>query len=50
MEHASQDFSRDGGARAEVISLYESLNESNFANGHQEKVMAANTQSNYLEV
>ncbi|KAI3458167.1 hypothetical protein Pfo_014830 [Paulownia fortunei] len=46
VEHASQDCLRDGGALAEVISLYESLNEGNFANGHQQKVVAANNRSN----
>ncbi|KAL7146352.1 hypothetical protein ABFS83_06G034900 [Erythranthe nasuta] len=33
VEHASQDFSRSGSALDEVMSLYESLTESNSANG-----------------
>ncbi|PIN15683.1 Mismatch repair MSH3 [Handroanthus impetiginosus] len=44
VEHASQDCFYDGGARAEVISLYESLNESNLGNGHQQKDIATNSQ------
>ncbi|KAL0304249.1 UNVERIFIED_CONTAM: DNA mismatch repair protein MSH3 [Sesamum radiatum] len=47
-EYASQDRFHDGGALAEVISLYEELNENNLPNGQQEKVIASAQGNNSL--
>ncbi|GFP82204.1 DNA mismatch repair protein msh3 [Phtheirospermum japonicum] len=46
VEHASQDCLHDCDVIAEVMSQYESLNESNVANGHQQQVTTADTRSN----
>ncbi|KAL3653498.1 hypothetical protein CASFOL_003179 [Castilleja foliolosa] len=46
VEHASQECLHDRDVIAEVLSQYESLNESNIANGHQQQVTTADTQSN----
>ncbi|XP_011076184.1 DNA mismatch repair protein MSH3 [Sesamum indicum] len=48
VEYASQDRFHDGGALAEVISLYEELNENNLPNGQQEKVIASIQGNNSL--
>ncbi|KAK6155738.1 hypothetical protein DH2020_009986 [Rehmannia glutinosa] len=45
VEHASQDCLHDRDALAEVISLYESLNESKIAN-RQQKVIVSDTRGN----
>ncbi|KAL0400770.1 UNVERIFIED_CONTAM: DNA mismatch repair protein MSH3 [Sesamum latifolium] len=48
VEYASQDHFHDGGALAELISLYEELNENNLPNGQQEKVIASAQGNNSL--
>ncbi|KAL1555083.1 Mismatch repair protein msh3 [Salvia divinorum] len=44
--HASQASLGDGGGLSELISLYESLNESNITCGDQQNIIAANAQGN----
>ncbi|KAL0371682.1 UNVERIFIED_CONTAM: DNA mismatch repair protein MSH3 [Sesamum calycinum] len=48
VEYASQDRFHDSGALAEVISLYEELNENNLPNGRQEKIIASTQGNNSL--
>ncbi|KAK4431505.1 DNA mismatch repair protein MSH3 [Sesamum alatum] len=48
VEYASQDRLHDGGALAEVMSLYEELNENNSPNGQQEKVIVSSQGNNSL--